>query len=63
MMAEVGAGFTAVAVNEFLDHIETLFSALRQRRMSEEQNERFARLLQSAERDCLDRLFPVQDAA
>ena len=47
---------TGEAVDNFLDHVESLFTALSQRQMLSEQVERYARLLNRAEQDCLRRV-------
>lgn len=39
----------------YLDNLETLLTAIAQRRMTREQVDRFARLLAAAERDALGR--------
>ena len=47
---------TAIAVDNFLDSVESLFIALSQRQMRTAQLERYARLLNGAEQDCLRRV-------
>ena len=43
------------AVNLWIDNLETLLTAIRQREMSREQRDRYARILAGAERDVLER--------
>ncbi|MCA1570863.1 MAG: hypothetical protein LC798_11200 [Chloroflexi bacterium] len=47
---------TTFGVDTHLDNIESLLIALRQRPMTDEQLDRYARLLQSGERDALRRV-------
>ncbi len=51
---------TNMAVDMYLDNVESLLMAIAQRPISDEQMERMARLLNKGERDCLSRAKPRQ---
>jgi hypothetical protein len=50
---------TACAMDIYLDHLDTLLTAISQRPMTDDQLDRCARLLNRAESDCLGRIPPV----